>query len=191
MTVDPRWLEILKASGWQTAAISIACGLFLLAAHLGWLPPLEPWTVLIAAAGLLLFGCLAVASFFSALFKFFPIHEWVACWINIRRQKRSAQDYIPHMTPRERQIIAYLLAKNQKMFTCAADGGYAATLISRGILVRALRGGQVFASEDMPVAVPDHIWDVLLAHKDQFPYKPERGKGGVETHPWRVPWLVR
>jgi len=48
MTPDPRWLELLKASGWQTAGISIACGLFLLGAHLGWLPPLEPWMVLIA-----------------------------------------------------------------------------------------------------------------------------------------------
>jgi hypothetical protein len=187
MTPDPRWLEILKASGWQTAAIAIACGLFLLSAHLGWLPPLDPWMILLAVAGLLLCGCLAVASFFSALFKFFPIHKWFAHWINIRRQKRAARNYIPHMTSEERQIIAYLLAKNQKMFTCAHDGGYATTLISRGILVRALQGGQVFASEDMPVAVPDHIWDVLLAHKDQFLYKPEKG----ETHPWRVPWNLR
>jgi hypothetical protein len=191
MTPDPRWLEILKASGWQTAAVAIACGLFLMAASLRWLPPLDPWMVLIAAAGLLLFGCLAVASFLSALFKFFPIQEWFVHWINIRRQKRATQDYIPHMTPQERQIIAYLLAKNQKMFTCSTDGGYATTLISRGILIRALMGGQVFASEDMPVAVPDHIWDVLVAHKDQFPYKPERGERGGEIHPWRVPWMLR
>jgi len=64
-------------------------------------------------------------------------------------------------------------------------------LISRGILVPALKGGQVFSTEDMPVAVPDHVWDVLLAHKDQFPYTPERGERGVETHPWRVPWMLR
>jgi superinfection exclusion protein B len=190
MTPDPRWLEILKASGWQTAAVAVACGLFLLAADFGWLPPLEPWMVLIAAAGFFLFGCLAVGSFLSALFKFFPIQKWFVHWITIHRQKRAACDYIQHMTPKERQIIAYLLAKNQKMFTCASDGGYANTLISRGILVRALVSGQVFRMEDMPVAVPDHIWDVFLAHKDQFPYKPETGERGVEVHPWRVPWGV-
>ena len=41
-TPDPRWLELLKASGWQTVAIAVAVGVFLLAAHWGWLPPLEP-----------------------------------------------------------------------------------------------------------------------------------------------------
>jgi Super-infection exclusion protein B len=144
-----------------------------------------------AAAGLILFGCLAVASFLSALFKFFPIQKWFLHWITIHRQKRAARNYIQHMSSKERQIIAYLLAKNQKMFTCASDGGYAATLISRAILVRALQSGQVFRMDDMPMAVPDHIWDVLLAHKDQFPYRPERGERGAEVEPWRVPWMVR
>jgi Super-infection exclusion protein B len=191
MTPDPRWLEILKASGWQTAAVAAASGLFLIAMNLGWLPTVEPWMVLLAAAGLLLFGCLAVASFLSALFQFLPIHQWIVHWITIHRQRRAARDYIQHMTSKERQIIAYLLAKNQKMFTCASDGGYANTLLSRGILVRALRPGQVFNVEEMPVAVPDHIWDVLLAHKDQFPYSPERGERGGEVNPWRVPWMLR
>jgi Super-infection exclusion protein B len=191
MNPDPRWLEVLKAGGWQTAAVAAACGLFLMAVHLQWLPPLEPWMVLIAAAGLLLFGCLAVASFLSAYFKFFPVHEWLSHWVAIHRGKRAARDYIQYMTPKERQIIAYLLAKNQKMFTCASDGGYAATLISRGLLVPALRRGQAYTVEDMPIAVPEHIWGVFLVHKDQFPYTPERGERGVETHPWRVPWMLR
>jgi len=191
MAPDPRWLEILKASGWQTAAIAIACGLFLLIARAGWLPSLEPWMTTVAVVGLLLCGCLAISSFLSALFKFVPVQIWIVHWAELRRQKHSVVDYIPHMTPKERQIIAYLLAKNQKMFTCDSDGGYANTLISRGILVRALISGQVFAASDMPVAVPNHIWDVLVAHKDQFPYKPERGERGVETHPWRVPWMLR
>jgi superinfection exclusion protein B len=191
MTPDPRWLEILKASGWQTGAIAIACGLFLLAAHWGLLPPLDPWMTQLAVAGLLLFGCLALASFLSAAWKFFSPRKLFLHWITIRREKRAARDYIQHMTPKERQIIAYLLAKNQKMFTCATDGGYANTLISQGIVVRALTSGQVFRMEDMPVAVPDHIWDVFLAHKDQFPYRPERGERGGEVHPWRVPWMLR
>ena len=190
MTPDPRWLEILKASGWQTAALAVASGLFLLAAHSGLLPPLEPWMTLLAAAGLLLFGCLAVASFLSTFFEFVPVQNWLLHWITIQRQKRAARDYIPHMTPKERQIIGYLLAKNQRVFTCASDGGYATTLLSAGILVRALRSGQMFAMEDMPVAVPAHIWDVLLAHKDQFPYRPEKDERGVEVHPWRVPWML-
>ena len=37
------------------------------------------------------------------------------------------------MTDKERQIIGYLLRYRQKSFTCASDGGYANTLVSRGI----------------------------------------------------------
>jgi len=33
MTPDPRWLEILKASGGQTLAVAVACALLLLGAH--------------------------------------------------------------------------------------------------------------------------------------------------------------
>jgi len=172
---------------------STRCGIRLVLAGgaFGLLPPLEPWMTLLAAAGLLLFGCLAVASFLSTFFEFVPVQNWLLHWITIQRQKRAARDYIPHMTPKERQIIGYLLAKNQRVFTCASDGGYATTLLSAGILVRALRSGQMFAMEDMPVAVPAHIWDVLLAHKDQFPYRPEKDERGVEVHPWRVPWMLR
>jgi hypothetical protein len=39
------WLEILKASGWQTAAIAIACGALLWVNHRGWLPPFDLWVV--------------------------------------------------------------------------------------------------------------------------------------------------
>lgn len=148
------WLELLKASGWKTAAIAFACGAFLLFARAGWTPPLAPWITL-----------LAVASFAEAAFKFFPVHVWIVHSITVRREKRNLRDYIPHMTPRERKIISYLLAKNQKMFTAATDGGYATTLISRRIVVRALQPGQVFGYQDMPLAIPDHLWEVLLKHK--------------------------
>jgi hypothetical protein len=121
MVGDPRWLEILKASGWQTAAGAIACGGFLLVARWGWLPPLADWMIILAAFGLLLCGCLAIASFITAALKFFPIQVWLVHWRNVAREKRDAREYIEHMTAEEKAIIAYLLAKNQKMFTCASD----------------------------------------------------------------------
>ncbi len=37
---DPRWLEILKASGWQTAFLSVACWVFLALPKLGLMEPL-------------------------------------------------------------------------------------------------------------------------------------------------------
>jgi hypothetical protein len=65
MTPDPRWLEILKASGWQTAAISLGCGALLWASQAGWLPPFESWLVQLAAAAMVICGLLALASFIS------------------------------------------------------------------------------------------------------------------------------
>src|SRR5271165_2038798 len=65
MTPDPKWLEILKASGWQTAALAAACGLFLLVGRWGWLPPLDPWVIEAAVFGLFVTGFLTVASSIS------------------------------------------------------------------------------------------------------------------------------
>src|SRR5262249_51368562 len=104
MTPDPKWLEILKASGWQTAAIAIACGLFLLIAHWGWLPPLEPWMIQLAAISLLISGFLALASLISTTLRFFPVQKWFLHWVNTNRAKRSVRDYIPHMTENEISI---------------------------------------------------------------------------------------
>ncbi len=190
MAPDPRWLEILKASGWQNAAIAVACGLLLLTSSWEWLPPLPPLVTIAAAFGVLLFGCLALASMASAALRFFPVGIWIVHYVNRRRDQRDVRDYISHMTEKEREIIAYLLAKNQKTFTAALDGGHAATLISRQIVVRALAPGQVSSQEDTPFAIPDHVWTVLAAHRDQFPYTPSPS-GEAEPHPWRINWMAR
>lgn len=67
MTPDPRWLEILKASGWQTAAIAAACGVLLWAERAHWLPPFDPWMVQLAATAMIICALLALASFMSNL----------------------------------------------------------------------------------------------------------------------------
>jgi len=190
MAPDPRWLEILKASGWQTTAIAVACALFLLIASWGWLPALPSLVTIAAAFALLICGCLALASMGSAALRFFPVHTWFLHKVKTRREQRAARDYLPHMTPQERKIIGYLLANDQKSFTAAIDGGYAMTLISRGIVVRAVAPGQVFLENETPFKIPDHLWKVLADHRDKFPYTPPR-KGDTEPHPWRVPWMVQ
>jgi hypothetical protein len=191
VTPDPRWLEILKASGWQTAAVAIACGLFLLIARWGWLPPLDAWMIQLATIVFLICGSLAVASFASAALKFFPIQKWVLHWVSVHRAKKGLRGYIPHMTEDERRIIGYLLAKNEKTFTAAADGGYAATLLSRGIVCVIAQHGQQLHPEDVPMTIPDPLWQVLIQHKEQFPYTPPKRSDGVEPYPWRVPWQLR
>lgn len=187
VTPDARWLEILKASGWQTAGIAVACGVFLWLSLAGVFGPVDPLvTQLVAFAGLVS-GFLALASFIIATLKFFPVQKWYLRWFNLRRAKRGVRDYIPHMTDKEREIIAYLLAKNQKMFGAESDGGYASTLLSRGIVRIAAKPGQHIDMMDVPMEIPDYAWEVLSTHKDQFPYTPKRNRNGVEPCPWRVP----
>jgi hypothetical protein len=185
MTADPKWLDIIKASGWQTTAIAVGCGALYTLISTKILPdPGGLWVVAIAGGGIIC-ACLALSSILSALVKFIDPAKRFRMTTIRRNFKRQVRDYIPFMTEEERAIIAYLLHHRQKMFTCADDGGNAVTLISKGIVYRALRGGQVFGPEDMPVAVHDDAWDILEAHREQFPYRASK------AHPWRVNWMAR
>jgi hypothetical protein len=191
MTPDPKWLEILKASGWQTAALAAAFGVTLLMIRVGWIASPDPWFMAFCALSFLICLFLALASIGHGVADFFQPRVRLARWVRERRQKKVVREYIAFMTDHEKAILAYLLHWNQKTFTAASDGGYAATLISRGIVVRALVPGQMFSGEDMPLTIPDHIWDVLMEQKAQFPYKPNPRRDGAEAHPWRVHWMAR
>jgi hypothetical protein len=136
--------------------------------------------------GLLLFGLLAVVSVCGGLYKRFPIDKIIADRHRERHARKQIEDYIPHLTEKEANILGYLLKYNQKMFTATTDGGYAVTLISRGIVVRAMRGGQQASAFDVPYGVTDYVWNVLVKNKDKIVYKPEMN-GRTEVHPWRVP----
>jgi len=189
---DPKWLEILKASGGQSAAAALACGLLLLVARWGWLPPLDPWMIIATTFGLLLFGFLALASFFTAINKIFPVREWMVYYVNEKRFKSEVRAYIPHMSEKDRQIIGYLLAKNQKQFTADQDGGYATNLISRKIVLYAYQPGQVFRGTDVPMRIPENVWKILKERQREFPYNPPKLRPGeVEPAPWRIPWMAR
>jgi hypothetical protein len=183
---DPKVL--LKATSWQNLALAIASILFLVLSNYGVIVT-ESWMIALAVAVLLVTGCLAMAASFSAALSLFPVHRWIARRQRIRTAQKAVADYIPHMTEQERQIIAYLLAKNQKMFTAESDGGYASPLLSRGIVVYALVFGAHYDfDDDIPMRIPDHVWDILKTHEASFPYTPQLSdRSGVEVQPWRIP----
>jgi hypothetical protein len=191
MTPDPKWLEILEASGWKTTGLAAAFGVILLVIHVGWIASPDPWFNVFCALAFLACLFLALASIGHGVTDFLQPRAWLARWARERQEQKAVRNYIPFMTDQEKAIIAYLLHRNQKTFTAASDGGHAATLISRRIVVRALVTGQMFSGEDMPLAIPDHVWDVLAKHKDQFPYTPSKRRDGAEPHPWRVHWMAR
>lgn len=184
---DPRWLDILKASGWQTTGLAAAAVVLLVINQLGWLPPLDPWVIQLAAVGGLVCGFLALASMGSALFKMFPMQIWILHYLKRRQRARAVLDYLPHMSEREKRIIGYLLARNQTMLTMASDGGYAVTLLSKGVMVWATQPGQSYSAENVPAAIPDYAWAIILKHQEDFPDKTAPG----DPHPWRVSWMVR
>lgn len=99
------------------------------------------------------------------------------------------EKFIPHMTENDRAIIGYLLHHNQKTFQSASDGGYAAPLIGKKIIRIAAIHGQELDMNWVPFEITDDAWDVLSKHREEFPYKPPKGK--TETHPWAIPWMVR
>ena len=91
---------------------------------------------------------------------------------------------------KDKEIVGYLLHHNQKMFQTEHDGGYAAPLISRGIIRPSGRPGQAVDLTRMPFEVPDHIWSVLESNREKFPHDPPSGQE-VETHPWAIHFMAR
>jgi hypothetical protein len=102
-----------------------------------------------------------------------------------RTLEDSLAEDIETLSKQEREILAYLLHHKQRMFTCAVDGGRAATLISRGIVRHALRHNQIFEYDDMPVEIPLEVWRFLRANADKFPYDGDED----DPYPWRKDWM--
>ncbi|EKS40404.1 hypothetical protein [Afipia clevelandensis] len=91
------------------------------------------------------------------------------------------------LSRKEREIVGYLLHHNLRLFTADADGGYANTLIARGIIRVALRHGQVYSPSDVPMEVPRPIWTLLKRHREHFPYV----CSDHDPDPWRVGFFER
>jgi hypothetical protein len=107
MTPDPRWLEILKASGWQTAAIAIACALLLWADHAHWLPRFDPWMVQLTAAAMIICGLLALASFAS------NSAIQIANWSSSIKEWRALRHSIATLNPNETAFLKGLVENDQ------------------------------------------------------------------------------
>jgi hypothetical protein len=175
---------LLKASGPKAAALSIACGVLIYLSRKNvvgiQLSSSVIQGLLIACVTLAL---LAAASFAEAVV---PLAKKGSSQrLGRRRVKRYVVAQLPHLEYRERQIIAYLLKNNERMFATTVDAGYAGTLVAKGLVVNAMVPGQRCDSRRVPFKIPDHIWDVLMEHKHEFTYKQEN------VLPWCIPWNLR
>jgi hypothetical protein len=119
MAADPRWLEVLKASGGQALALGGACTGLLAADYFKWIPPLEPWMIHAATFLGILGIMLWLVSVGSAFHQFYPIDGWARYYIRQHRATKDAEKYIPHMSAKEKEIVAYLLAvKRKELYGC-------------------------------------------------------------------------
>ena len=98
---DPRWLEILKASGWQTTALAIACVLIVVLVKYEVIPTTESpyWIAVPAICGVILW-CLALAAMGSASVKAIKPVARFNRWRLRRYQVKAAREYILYMTDR-------------------------------------------------------------------------------------------
>ena len=193
MGADPKWLVILKASGWQTTALTAAAALTLYLNAKKLLPtPLDSWVIQTAEVSLIVFGFLSLFSIGPHITKTANvIASMLAQRLMIRHAQGQVAKDIPSMTTKEREIIGYLLAKNQKMFDYTADGGDANTLISRRIVVCAMLPGQSYTNYGVTFKIPEHVWDVLIKHKAEFPYTLPKPGEKTEPYPWAIHWMAR
>jgi hypothetical protein len=99
----------------------------------------------------------------------------------------AVTEELSELNAKEREIVSYLLHRNERMFTADIDGGHAATLIARGIVKSAVRPGQVFDPTDVPMEIPRAIWNLVKGLKDQFPYSGDED----DPYPWRVGFYDR
>jgi hypothetical protein len=192
---NPKWIgEFLNPIfnvllNWKvTASVALAAIILLSLNARHSLPvALEPaFIVGIVCAGVLC-ACLAILSALSSLWTATagPLARLVAR----KRDKKRIEAEIGFLTPKERSIISFLLANNQKMFEVLPDGEEAITLIAKGFVVHPVRHPMAF-HRDIAVEIPDHVWDVLTKHKDRFPYEPPK-HGEPDIVPWRTNWMAR
>ena len=85
--VDPKWLEILKASGWQTTALAVACIFIVVLIKKDFIPTTNSplWTA-VPSIGAVIFGCLSLAAIGNALAKAIKPGMRIDQW-RLKRQK--------------------------------------------------------------------------------------------------------
>lgn len=171
---------ILKALTPRVTVPFAAAAWILLYIHMRGLTPLPAGVIAQAWIVAILCTCLALTSFVTSLWS-----RIAGLWQHYR-DKRRTQTELKFLTPKEREIIAYLLAKQQRVFEVLPDGEEARSLMAKGFVVRTARRPPT-VHRDITVEVPPHVWEVLIRNRSRFPCQTP----DPETRPWRTHWMAR
>lgn len=188
-------LDLIKASGWQNAMLSLGAWIYIGLSKNDYVPALEGGWFAVAHVFAFVTAALALAAVGSQASRLggFALKVWQN-WYLRRAVQRRFRSHIGYFDQHDRKILGYLLHHRLKMFDVAMDGGHASKLIAQGFVVRIAARNQIVDQNNMPVAIPDYIWSILEERAADFPHQPEFdgvGRGRIETHPWRVHWMAR
>lgn len=106
--------------------------------------------------------------------------------MSIRARRQSVIRHLDTLSQKEREILGWLLARNQRNFMGDADGGYAAGLIGNRLVQPNLPPHGAARLNDFPYTIPDFVWKELKRREADFP---DTHDG--DAYPWRVPWMAR
>lgn len=174
-----------------TAGIALACLVlwFLNARHLLPIAMHATWLLGIVVIGIVC-GSITVTSMLAPIWKATEgLRGSVTSEVKRHQEKKEIEKELPFLSPEERNILAYFLTNNLKVFEATPDGEKAATLIAKGFVVSSLKRPPGF-HRDVIFEIPAHVWSVLDKRRNEFTYRPIMN-GNVEVQPWRIPWMAR
>jgi hypothetical protein len=164
---------------WRAAAFAVAGAILLSLNAWGTLPfELPSWALPIIGVITVVAAAIAILDLMKTLvFALGATIKWLGELWTERQARCRVLRYLDTLSPREKEILGYLLARNERSIISALDGGYAQPLVAKGILRRPRQMG---TSEDMTHIIPEFVWLELKRRQNEFP-DTYRGK----AHPWR------
>lgn len=185
---DLSWIVRLLDLGlriWLGLAAACAILVFGQSWGLSFLTDIPPTATAIAKVGLVVFGCLSIASILAAAWRCL---EWTWSIVKKRvaraRYQKAAEKSLGDLTKQEREILAFLVTRGERHFRTNVSGGFAAGLIGRGLIHRALRPGQPFDPLSTPFTVDSDVWEALQKRKDDFKHPDPDGRPPYIDSPW-------
>lgn len=170
---------------WLGLAAACAILVFGPAWGLSFLSDVSPNITVVAKVGLIIFGCLSVVSILAAMWRGI---EWIAGIVTKRiaraKYRKAAEDSLNDLTNDEHEILAFLVTKGERHFRTDMTGGFAAGLIGRGLIHRAVKPGHAFDQLSTPFTVDDDVWAALQERKDDFKHPDPNGRPPYIDSPW-------
>lgn len=162
-------VDLIKVGGRVPVALSLASIAVLQSDRLGiGLLQNVPWLEWVAWVALLIFSSLTVVSLGDALLSALEPARRVRSHLQRKRNQNRIRRLIPQLPDKEREILGYLLLRNERHITSTINGDYAAKLISMGILCRADVPGQAFSVLRVPYEIPEPISETLKKSEQQI-----------------------